>query len=93
MSKIDIKLDEQGYIQAGSVVRFESSNFKEAVWHGNSTMDVEFHSGWKYRYYGCPPVLWEHIQKVSRLTGASLGKALYNELIAKKDIYPYERIA
>jgi len=78
--------------QSGSVISFESSNFKNITWNGDGTIDVEFRKGAVYRYSGVPPALWMAVEDAAAKSGASLGKALRNELILKSDIYPYERI-
>ena len=78
---------------AGSIISFESSNFKQVKWNGDGTIDVTYQKGPVYRYYGVPPSLWIAIENAVKVSGASLGKALRNELIVKKDIYPYERIS
>jgi hypothetical protein len=78
--------------QSGSVIAFESSNFKQITWNGDGTIDVEYHKGAVYRYSGVPPVLWMAVERAAAKSGASLGKALREELILKSDIYPYERI-
>jgi hypothetical protein len=62
------------------------------------TIDVQFKkAGAVYRYYHAPPALWEFLlngkKNMKKHDKFSIGVAFHNEVISKKDIYHYERIA
>ena len=89
-----ISFDDTGiFLEAGSTIKFESTNFKEITHNGDGTMDVTYRkTGAVYRYHGVPPTLFHYIKKQVDRGSKTLGQELYNELIAKPDIYPFERI-
>lgn len=92
--KIEVQENKQGWVASGSIIEFESSNFKLVQYEvgGASTMDITYKKGEVYRYYGIPPALWLYLQRQADKNSTTIGKELLNEVIRKPDIYPYKRI-
>jgi len=91
---ISVERDVQGYVKSASLIEFESSNFKRIQYRvdGGATVDITYKNGAVYRYYGIPPALWDHVIRQAKKQDTSIGKQLHNELVQKKDIYPYRKI-
>jgi len=88
-----IDFDDTGvFLTPGSVIEFESSNFKRIVYNGDGTLDVAYNSGLEYRYFGVPPSLFYYVKKQVEKGSKTIGQELHLELVKKSDIYPYKRI-
>ena len=55
--------DSAEFVPAGSFIDLSehSSNLSTLTWNGDGTIDVLFQSGGEYRYFNCPPSLWDMI--------------------------------
>jgi hypothetical protein len=92
-------MNNSNFVPAGSFIDLSeySSNLKTLTWNGDGSIDVTFKkSKAVYRYYHCPPSLWEFLLKGKETQDKhdkfSIGAAFHQEVIQKSDIYPYERI-
>ena len=65
--------------------------------HGGMVLVVHFQKGGYYAYGGVVPPLWEFILdgKTAKGDGRpfSIGAAFHEEVIRKKDLYPYVRLS
>ena len=91
--------DSAEFVPSGSFIDLsgESSNLQDLTWIGDGTMEVTFRkNGARYRYYNCPPSLWEFLMSGSTTKDGtkhhSIGAAFHQYVIKMSDIHPYEKI-
>ena len=92
-------MSNNSFVPAGSFIDLTdySSNLKTLTWNGDGTIDVTFKkSNVVYRYFHCPPSLWEFLLKGKETQDKhdqfSIGAAFHQEVIQKSDIYPFQRL-